>query len=91
MGVFASNFDFNQIKEFFDPYPNGQVFAIPEKVKEVVYQLNGQKTSVREAVKKIMNVTSNAVSVNSEKNCICLEFYADGYVIKYTAVIIKFR
>ncbi len=101
MGIYGSNFDLNQVKEFYDPHPcpYGAVNYIPVGknhvgIKEVLNQLNGQRMSIRNAVAMLVAVAEkNRVSVDAERNHICLEVIYDNlpYDKGHIFIIIKFR
>lgn len=65
--------DLDAVKTFFDPHPGlaGAIIPIPSTVKRVANELNGSKTSLRDAIKKIKAVTTGKVDIY--KNCITLE------------------
>ena len=86
--------DLDAVKTFFDPHPGmmGAAAPIPDAVRKVANELNGQKFSLREAVSKIKAVTSGEVKVY--KDCIMLSIRIDvssaGY-IGHVWRVIKFR
>ena len=51
------------LRFFFDPHPGfaGAAIPIPAEVKKVADALNGTKTSLRKAVKRIRAVTSGEI------------------------------
>ncbi len=96
MGAAPNKLSWDEIKQFFDPYPDGKVFAIPEKVKNVVHELNGQSLTIRKAMDKIWavackEVTVRRVTVDPNRWCILLDMYGDGYTVECVLSIIKFR
>jgi hypothetical protein len=88
--------DPKQEKEFYEPY-NGRVFAIPDEVRKVLEQLNGQRMSINEAMEKIWAVAENKLSVRDmvtvdpHEKCLHLHIYGDGYSAATIVPIIKFR
>ena len=96
MGAAPNKLSLDQITKFFDPYPDGKVFAIPENVKKVVHELNGQSLTIRKAMKKIEAVAYQEASVRNvafdpDRRCILLDMYGDGYTVECILSIIKFE
>ena len=96
MGAAPNKLSLDQIKKFYDPYPDGKVFAIPEKVKKVVRELNGQSLTIRKAMEKIWTVACQEASVRNvafdpDRRCILLDMYGDGYTVECILSIIKFE
>jgi hypothetical protein len=95
MGAAPNRLSLDQIKKFYDPY-DGKVFAIPEKVKKVVHELNGQSLTIRKAMKRIEAVAYDSVNVRNvtfdpDRRCILLDMYGDGYTVQCILSIIKFE
>lgn len=96
MGAASNKLRLDEIKEFFDPYPDGRVFAIPDKIKKVVHELNGQSLTIHKAMEKIWTMAQNEatvrrVTVDPDRRCILLDMYGDGYTVVCVLSIIKFR
>lgn len=84
----------DDVKEFYDPHPGflGAAFSLPFDVKAVVDKLNGQKTSIREAVRQILAITQTGVEVNKEIRGITLQVACHSqYDVSHTFCVIKFR
>ena len=62
----AVNLD--KIRVFYDPHPGfaGAAISMPAKAKEVADKLNGQKLSLRNAMKALKKVTDGTLSIVAE-------------------------
>ncbi len=60
--------DLDEVRTFYDPHPGfaGAAVPIPEKVRRVANELDGQTLSLREAVERIQAATTGKVRVVAE-------------------------
>ena len=81
----------DEVKTFYDPHPGlaGAMVRIPEKVRQVAQELDGQPLSLREAVNKIRAVTNGEVSVVPEYKYIRLLIRAGGLYHSYRVIQYK--
>ena len=83
-------FDMNTLRIFYDPHPGfaGALVPMPDPVKKVANELDGQKLSLRVALKKLKAVTNGTLSlVAMDNNFIMLKIKGNRGTIHYFRVI----
>jgi len=68
------NIDLQAVKTFYDPHPGfaGATIPLPDRVKRVIDQFDGQSLTLAEAVKRLSAVTSGQIKVVAEHGYIAL-------------------
>lgn len=91
-------FDFQQVREFYDPHPltyGGQFCSPPLEIAIVVGALNGRSMSVYEAEGRLATALKegNRLRVDTDENYIELQVTYKGlpYDSGHTFKLIKFR
>lgn len=85
----------NSVVTFFDPHPGllGCPVPIPDVVKRVADELNGQSLPLTEAVERIQRAAGGEVDVAFEHHHISLELpgIMDGRACTHSWRVIRFR